>query len=281
MFNERLNQFIRQKNSLVCVGLDTDIEKIPSFLLAEMDPLYSFNKAIIEATSDYVAAYKLNIAFYESLGIPGWELLERTLSLIPSNVLVIADAKRADIENTARKYAETYLQTYNFDAITVIPYMGMDSVTPFLEYEDRGVFIVCLSSNAGSTDFQFLQVEGDEPLYMKVAQKAVSWNFLYGNCGLVVGGTHTSEIEEIRAATTGLPFLIPGIGSQGGNLEHVVTHGTDADGLGAIINSSRTILYGSSEKDFAEVSRERARHLRDQINMLISVRKNPGLLGQN
>jgi orotidine-5'-phosphate decarboxylase len=197
MFTARLNKLIQKKKSLVCVGLDTAIEKIPSFLLAEMDPLYEFNKAIIEATHEYAAAYKLNIAFYESLGMPGWELLERTLTLVPPGVILLADAKRGDIENTGKKYAETYFKTYNFDAITVNPYMGMDSVAPFLEYEQKGVFILCLTSNAGAVDFQFLKVE-DEPLYLKVAQKIVEWNFLYGNCGLVVGGTHTSELKEIR-----------------------------------------------------------------------------------
>jgi len=280
MFAKKLNELIRTKRSLVCIGLDSDIEKIPSFLHAELDPLYSFNKAIIEATSDYAVAFKLNIAFYESLGLPGWELLERTLALIPNNVLVLADAKRGDIENTAYKYAQTYFKTYNFDAITISPYMGMDSVTPFLEFEDKGVFILCLTSNAGATDFQFLNVE-NEPLYIKVAQKAVSWNFLYGNCGLVVGGTHTHEIKEIREAAPELPFLVPGIGVQGGNLEKVIEYATDKSGQSALINSSRTIIYASADHYFAEAARERARSLRDQINRLVGIQKNPGLFDPN
>jgi orotidine-5'-phosphate decarboxylase len=280
MFDEKLNQLIRQKRSLLCVGLDTDITKIPNCLLSEMDPLFAFNREIIEATHDYVCAYKINIAFYESLGIPGWELLERTLNLIPDNVLVIADAKRGDIENTGQKYAQTYFKTYDFDAITVSPYMGMDSVTPFLEYEDKGVFVLCLTSNPGATDFQFLRVD-DEPLYLKVAEKVVSWNFLYGNCGLVVGGTHTHEIEEIRNVAPTLPFLVPGIGAQGGNLEKVIQYATDERGESALINSSRTVIYGSSEKDFADVARSRAKSLRDRINMLISIHKNPGLIDLN
>lgn len=280
MFLENLNNLIRQKNSLVCVGLDTDMEKIPNILHAEIDPLFQFNKAIIDATADYAVAYKLNIAFYESLGIPGWDLLERTLSVIPENVLLIADAKRADIENTSRKYAETYFRTYNFDAITVLPYMGKDSLIPFMEYEHKGVFVVTLSSNSGSTDFQFLKVDG-EPLYLRVAQKVLSWNFLYGNCGLVVGGTHTNELGEIRAQAPGLPFLIPGIGAQGGNLEMVVKHATDEQGLSALINSSRTVIYASSEEDFAEAARQRLKQLRDQINILISISKNPDLLSSN
>lgn len=280
MFNEKLNQYIATKRSNLCIGLDTDIEKIPNALLSEVDPLYTFNKAVIEATSDYAVAYKLNLAFYEVQGLPGWELLERTLALIPDNVLVIADAKRCDIENTAQKYAQAFFKTYPFDAITLSPYMGMDSITPFLEYEDRGIFLLCLTSNPGATDFQFLQTDG-EPLYLKVAQKAVSWNFLYGNCGLVVGGTHTHEIREIRQAAPNLPFLVPGIGVQGGNLERVIEYATDEMGRSAIINSSRTIIYASAGRDFAEAARERAHHLRDQINMLIGVLKNPDLFDQN
>jgi len=279
MFNTRLNDLIQKKKSLVCVGLDTDIEKIPSYLLPELDPLYIFNKAIIEATHEYAAAFKINIAFYESLGLPGWDLLERTLAMIPKDVILIADAKRADIENTGRKYAETYFKTYNFDAITVNPYMGMDSVTPFLEYEQKGVFILCLTSNPGSTDFQYLKTD-DEPLFLKVAQKIVEWNFLYGNCGLVVGGTHASEVKAVRDLAPSLPFLVPGVGAQGGNLEKVVEYATDAKGLSTLINASRTILYASADRDFAEAARNRAKQLRDQINTL-TVQKNLDFLNRN
>lgn len=279
MFTARLNELIQKKKSLLCVGLDSDIEKIPGFLHAELDPLYEFNKAIIEATHEYAAAYKLNIAFYESLGLPGWELLERTLALIPPDMILLADAKRGDIENTGKKYAETYFKTYNFDAITVNPYMGMDSVTPFLEYEQKGVFILCLTSNPGAVDFQFLKIEG-EPLYLKVAQKILEWNFLYGNCGMVVGGTHTSELKEIRDLAPNLPFLVPGIGSQGGNLEKVVADATDERGLSTLINASRTILYASAGKDFAEVAREKTKQLRDQINTL-TIHKNLDFLNRN
>lgn len=280
MFIEKLATLSDRKQSLVCIGLDTDLEKIPNVLQGELDPLFAFNRAIVDATRDYTVAYKLNLAFYESLGLAGWELLERTLAILPDDVLVIADGKRADIENTAHKYAETYFKTYGFDAVTVVPYMGMDSVIPFLEYEDRGVYVVCLTSNPGAADFQMLKVE-DQPLYIRVAQKVQGWNFLYGNCGLVVGGTHTTEIQAIREEAPRMPFLVPGIGAQGGNLEKVVKYATDDQGRSALINSSRTILYASSERDFAEAARERARHLRDQINMIISVTKNPGLLGSN
>ena len=279
MFTAKLNELIQKKRSLLCVGLDSDLEKIPNFLLSEIDPLLTFNKAIIEATCDYAAAYKLNIAFYESLGLPGWELLERTLSAIPDNILILADAKRADIENTGKKYAETYFRTYNFDAITVNPYMGMDSVTPFLEYESKGVFILCLTSNPGSTDFQYLKVD-NQPLYSIVAQKVTEWNFLYGNCGLVVGGTHAHEIKEIRDIAPHLPFLVPGVGAQGGNLEKAVEYATDEKGMSALINASRTILYASAGQDFAEAAHERAKQLRDQINMFL-IPKNLGLLDNN
>jgi orotidine-5'-phosphate decarboxylase len=280
MFSDKLNKIIRKRNSLLCVGLDTDIEHIPPFLLSELDPLFLFNREIIEATREFVSAYKLNMAFYESLGIPGWELLEKTLSVIPDDVLVIADAKRGDIENTSRKYAETYFKTYSFDSITVSPFMGFDSVEPFLEFEDKGIFILCLTSNSGAQDFQFLKVEG-EALYLKIARKIVEWNFTYGNCGLVVGGTQLKEIEEVRRVAINLPFLVPGIGAQGGNLEHVIKHATDDNGLSALINASRSILHASTEMDFAEKSRQRAKQLRDQINMLVRIYKNPDLLEKN
>jgi orotidine-5'-phosphate decarboxylase len=280
MFSDKLNKVIKKRNSLLCVGLDTDIEHIPPFLLSELDPLFLFNKKIIEATREYVSAYKLNMAFYESLGIPGWELLEKTLSVIPKDILIIADAKRGDIENTSRKYAETYFKTYSFDCMTVSPFMGFDSVEPFLEYKEKGIFILCLTSNSGAQDFQSLRVEGDA-LYLKIIQKVLEWNFTYGNCGLVVGGTQVKEIEDIRNIAGNIPFLIPGIGAQGGNLEQVVKYATDDNGFSVLINASRSIIYASSEMDFAEKSRQRAKHLRDQINMFVKVYKNPDLLEKN
>ena len=280
MFLDKLNKVLKKRNSLLCVGLDTDIEHIPPFLLSEVDPLFLFNKKIIEATREYVSAYKLNMAFYESLGIPGWELLEKTLSVIPKDILVIADAKRGDIENTSRKYAETYFKTYSFDCLTVSPFMGFDSVEPFLEYKEKGIFILCLTSNSGAQDFQNLRVEGDA-LYLKIAQRVVEWNFTYGNCGLVVGGTQVKEIEDVRHVAGNIPFLIPGIGAQGGNLEQAIKYATDDNGFSVLINASRSIIYASSEMDFAEKSRQRAKHLRDQINMFVKVYKNPDLLEKN
>jgi len=248
MFKKKLESLIQKKNSLLCIGLDCDLSQIPPFLLNEPDPLYSFNKEIIEATSDLVIAYKPNIAFYESLGIEGWNLLEKTISLFPSDNITIADAKRGDIANTARKYADLYFQNYNFDGITAPPYMGYDSIQPFLEYDEKCTFVLCLTSNPGAIDFQYLDINS-EPLYLKVAKKVNEWNLQYGNCGLVVGATHPENLDSIRNASPFLPFLIPGIGTQGGNLELTVQYGTDSNAGCTLINIGRKILYSSNKKD--------------------------------
>lgn len=265
MFKDRLEKIILQKNSLLCIGLDCDLEKIPNFLLSEGDPLFIFNREIIQATADFAIAYKPNIAFYESLGAAGWRLLEKTLELIPSGILMIADAKRADIGNTSRKYAELFFQTYRFDAITVSPYMGYDSIQPFLSYADRETFLLCLTSNPGSQDFQYLNVD-TEPLYLKVARKAMEWNLQTGNCGLVVGATHPEDLGSIREVAPHLPFLIPGIGTQGGNLKLTLQYGTDDSGSGVLINISRDILYASSQNNFASAARQAAKEMVEQIN---------------
>ncbi len=266
MFKEKLNELVAKKNSLVCVGLDSDLDRIPKFLWKEEDPLYIFNREIIRATSDFVTAYKPNIAFYESLGREGWVLLERTLELIPDDVLVIADAKRGDIGNTARKYAETFFKSYDFDAVTVSPYMGFDSVTPFLDFSEKAVFILCLTSNPGSRDFQYIMGETNEPLFLSVARRTVEWNLEYGNCGLVVGATHPEDLGNIREAAPGLPFLIPGVGSQGGNLKMAVQFGTDREGKGALINASRSVIYAAPDKNFADAARKSVLRLNEQIN---------------
>jgi orotidine-5'-phosphate decarboxylase len=265
MFKDRLNQIIEKKNSLLCVGLDPDIELIPKFLLQDSDPLFTFLKEIIEVTRDVAVAYKPNIAFYETLGISGWRLLEKVLEIIPSDVLLIADAKRADIGNSSRKYAELFFHNYKFDAVTVSPYLGQDSVIPFMDFEDRGVFVLCLTSNKGSLDFQYLNIDA-EPLYLKIARRVTEWNLRSGNCGLVVGATHPEDLGSIRDAAPGLPFLIPGIGAQGGNLKIAVQFGTNPDGGCALINAGRSILYASQETDFAEAAEEAAKNLNEQIN---------------
>ena len=265
MFKDRLNQLIEKKNSLLCVGLDPDIELIPKFLLRDRDPLFTFLKEIIEVTSDAVIAYKPNIAFYETLGTPGWKLLEKILEIIPPDMLLIADAKRADIGNSSRKYAELFFQNYKFDAITVSPYLGQDSIIPFMDFEDRGIFVLCLTSNKGSQDFQYLNIDS-EPLYLRIARKVSEWNLRSGNCGLVVGATHPEDMGSIREVAPELPFLIPGIGAQGGNLKIAVQFGTDAASGCALINASRSILYASPDVDFAMAAEEAANKLKDEIN---------------
>jgi orotidine-5'-phosphate decarboxylase len=265
MFKDRLNQLIEKKNSLLCVGLDPDIELIPKFLLRDRDPLFTFLKEIIEATSDTAIAYKPNIAFYETLGTPGWKLLEKILEIIPPDMLLIADAKRADIGNSSRKYAELFFQNYKFDAITVSPYLGQDSIIPFMDFEDRGIFVLCLTSNKGSQDFQYLNIDS-EPLYLRIARKVSEWNLRSGNCGLVVGATHPEDMGSIREVAPELPFLIPGIGAQGGNLKIAVQFGTDAASGCALINASRSILYASPDVDFTMAAEEAANKLKDEIN---------------
>jgi len=267
MFKEKLNRLIQEKDSLLCIGLDCDIRKIPPFLLDEEDPLLIFNREIIEATADLAIAYKPNIAFYETLGSTGWQLLEKTLQYLPGDCLVIADAKRGDIGNSTNKYAELYFHTYSFDAITLSPYMGFDSIQPFLEYDDKASFILCLTSNAGSHDFQYLNIES-EPLYLKIARKVSEWNLRHGNCGIVVGATHPENLSSIREVAPHLPFLIPGIGIQGGNLQLTVQYGTDEKGLGAIISISRSIIYASAEKDFAQAARDIALSYMNDINTI-------------
>jgi len=223
----------------------------------------AFNRAIVEATSDLVCAYKPNIAFYEAMGERGWRILRGTIRAVPDHIPVILDAKRGDIGNTARMYAKAFLEELGVDAVTVNAYMGFDAVEPFLVYRDRCAFILCLTSNAGSADFQRLRCEG-KPLYRWMAEKVAAWSER-GTCGLVVGATYPEELREIREAAPHLPFLIPGLGAQGGDVEMTVQFGTDANGEGAILNSSRGILYASDGADFAEAAREVALRLREEI----------------
>ncbi len=275
MFNARLNQLISAKNSLLCIGLDPDPAKLPECLRKESSPVLKFNREIIAATHREAAAFKLNIAFFEALGGEGWRILEKTLEFLPPDVIIIADAKRGDIGNSSRKYAQTFLQTYDFDAATVSPYMGSDSVAPFLENPAKGAFVLCLTSNAGSGDFQLLETEG-EPLYCKVARAAARWNKGRGNCGLVVGATHPELIGRVRSLAPDLPLLIPGVGAQGGNLEAAVLAGTNNSGTGALINSSRGIIYAGNGPDFAEKALQSAQELRRKIGKVLSSRKNLG-----
>jgi orotidine-5'-phosphate decarboxylase len=263
-FVEKLNMAMQDNNSLLCVGLDTDPKRIP-----EGVSVIDFNRAIIEATSNLVCAYKPNLAFYEAMGDEGYEALKETLKNIPVNIPVIADAKRGDIGNTAAAYARAIFDNFGFDATTVNPYLGLDAVQPFLSYEERGVIILCRTSNPGATDFQDLLCQygdGYRPLYEIVALKASQWN-THENIGLVIGATYPEELGTIRRQHPDIPFLVPGIGTQGGDLALAVRHGIDANGRGMIINSSRQILYASDRKDFDKAARRVASELRNEINL--------------
>jgi orotidine-5'-phosphate decarboxylase len=259
-FVEKLLDISRKNNSLVCVGLDTDLDKIPRHVLGEDDPLFAFNRKIIDCTSD-----KPNMAFYEALGSKGWEALKKTCRYIPEEIPVIIDGKRGDIGNTARMYAKAIFEGLGGDAVTVNAYMGEDAIHPFLEYEGKCAFVLCLTSNKGAQDFQLSKVNG-KPLYELVAEKVLDWNEK-GNCGLVVGATYPEQLERIRQIAPSLPILIPGVGAQSGGVESTVKSGTDANGELAIINSSRAILYASAGEDFARAARGEATKLRDSINL--------------
>jgi len=264
-FRDKVIQTIKTKRSAVCVGLDVEPDKIPAILKNEKDPVLKFNMEIINATKDYVAAYKPNLAFYEQSGIKGIECFEKTLGSIGDGIIKIADAKRGDIGNTSKKYAHAFFEHFNCDAITVSPYMGEDSISPFLEREDKGVFILALTSNKGSFDFQMQKMADGRYLYEFVIERINSWN-VKKNCGLVIGATHPQMFESIRRSAPDLPYLIPGIGAQGGDLESTVKYGFVKNDILALINSSRGIIFASGGPDFAERAGEEARKLRDQIN---------------
>jgi len=262
-FLEKLTDATERNNSLLCIGLDPDPELMPDKV-----GVFKFNKAIIDTTSDLVCAYKLNLAFYEALGFDGLDGMKRTIKYVPDNIPVIGDAKRGDIGNTARAYAKAIFDIFNFDATTVNPYLGFDSVEPFIEYWDRGVFILCRTSNPGAVDFQNLRLQTEHeqfPLFEIVALRAAQWN-KHGNIGLVVGATYPEELKLIRQNHPDMLLLIPGIGAQGGDLASAVRYGVDERGRKAIISSSRQIIYASIEKDFAQAARQTASSLREQIN---------------
>ena len=262
-FIEKLLAASRRNRSLLCIGLDTDPNLIP-----DKTSVYQFNKEIIEATKDLVCAYKPNLGFYEAQGIGGLQALKRTVDYIPDNIPVIADAKRGDIGNTAKGYAKAIFELYRFDAITVNPYLGLDAIEPFTLYTDKGVFILCRTSNPGAKDFQSIECEsayGKLSLYEVIAIKASELN-TNGNVGLVVGATYPEELKAIRGLQPNMPFLIPGIGAQGGDLELTVRYGVDINGEKAVINSSRQILYASRNADFAEAARKAALEINEKID---------------
>ncbi|MFZ2205934.1 MAG: orotidine-5'-phosphate decarboxylase [Microgenomates group bacterium] len=264
----KLNSIIDKNNSLVCVGLDSAIEKIPSHLQNERYPQFAFNKAIIDATTDFVCAYKPNSAFYEARGEAGMKELKMTFDYIHNNypdVVTILDAKRADIGSTNEGYVKYIFDYLGVDCVTLHPYLGKEALQPFLKREDKGSIILCRTSNPGSGEFQDLSV-GDVPLYMHVAQViAERWN-ANNNCMLVVGATYPEEMKKIRAVVKNMPFLVPGIGAQGGDVEKTVKAGIDENGRGMIINSARGIIFSSGGKDCAIAAKNATMKLRDDIN---------------
>ncbi len=271
-FLEKLLQASRQHNSLLCVGLDPEPARFPTVLrsMPVEEAVFRFCQAIINTTAPYVCAYKPNIAFFEVLGSIGMQVFEEVLRIIPSHIPIIVDAKRGDIGTTAQKYAQALFEVYDCDAATVNPYSGYDSMAPFLQYHDKGVFLLCHTSNPGARDFQDLLVSDEngslgKPLYEVVARRVASWNEA-GNCGLVVGATYPSELASIRALCPGMPILIPGVGAQGGDLEVSVKAGVDVQGERAIIAVSRSILYASSDENYADAAREEVRTLQRRIN---------------
>jgi len=262
-FTDKLLAASRRNNSLLCIGLDPDPGLMPRVGFLD------FIKAVVDATADLVCAYKPNLAFYEALGVDGLELLQKTIEHIPDDMPIIGDGKRGDIGNTAKAYATALFVTFGFDAATVSPYLGFDSVEPFTEYKDKGVFILCRTSNPGAGDFQGLVDARGMPLYEAVARKAREWN-VHDNIGLVVGATYPEELKRIRQLCPEMLLLIPGIGAQGGDLVSAVEYGVDARGEKAIIVVSRQILYASRGEAFAEAARQSAQELRDRIGNLVS-----------
>ncbi len=262
-----LFQKIKQKKSFLCIGLDSDPNKIPSHLKTENDPVFEFNKQIIDATHSYAVAYKPNIAFYESQGVNGWLSLQKTLDYIRNvdqDLFVIADAKRGDIGNTSRMYAKTFFETMDFDAVTVAPYMGKDSVGPFLEYKNKWVIMLALTSNPGADDFQFLQDSySTDRLFEKVLKKGVEWGSI-DEMMFVAGATRAEMLTDLRRIVPHHFLLVPGVGAQGGSLREVSKYGMNTQ-CGLLVNSSRGIIFADSGSDFAKVAGEKAEEIQKEM----------------
>ena len=263
---EIINQ-IKQKQSFLCVGLDTDLNKIPKHLLKEKDPIFEFNKQIIDATHDLCVSYKPNLAFYEVYGSKGWESLQKTIEYIPKELFTIADAKRGDIGNTSSMYAKAFFENLNFDSVTVAPYMGADSVIPFLEFKNKWVILLALTSNKGADDFQFFK-GADEKLFEKVLKQSKNWgndeNLMY-----VVGATRPEMFVEIRELVPDNFLLVPGVGAQGGELSEVCKYGMNKE-CGLLVNSSRGIIYAGNDENFAKKSREEALKIQKEMAILLN-----------
>lgn len=267
MNRQQLIEQILKKKTFLCVGLDTDINKIPAHLRNEEDPIFAFNKAIIDATTPYCVAYKPNLAFYECYGLKGMKAFEKTVNYLKKNYpkhFIIADAKRGDIGNTSTMYAKTFFEEYDIDALTVAPYMGEDSVTPFLAYQDKWVILLALTSNKGSHDFQFMEDKEGVRLFEKVLTKSLQWgnkeNMMY-----VVGATQGEMFKDIRKWVPDHFLLVPGVGAQGGSLQDVCHYGMNKD-CGLLVNSSRGIIYASQDKDFAEIAALKAKEMQQQMS---------------
>jgi orotidine-5'-phosphate decarboxylase len=264
---ELINQ-IKKKKSFLCIGLDTDISKIPTHLLELEDPIFEFNKQIIDTTKDLCVAYKPNIAFYESRGIKGWESLQKTLAYIPNDIFTIADAKRGDIGNTSKMYARAFFENMSFNSVTVAPYMGSDSVTPFLKFKDKWAIVLALTSNKGGLDFQKIEDENGKQLFKQVLETSKQWgsdeNMMY-----VVGATRAEQLSEIRNIIPNHFLLVPGVGAQGGNVQDVAKYGMNKD-CGLLVNSSRGIIYAGNDVDFAEKANTEAQKLQQEMAVILS-----------
>jgi len=268
MTRQELTAIIRKKRSFLCIGLDTDLDKVPPHLLEKEDPIFEFNKAIIDATHDLAAAYKPNIAFYEAYGTRGWEALEKTIAYLQDkDVFTIADAKRGDIGNTSGRYAKAFFEILNFDSITVAPYMGEDSVSPFLEKEGKWIVLLALTSNKGTDDFQMIRTGNGKYLYERVLSKAQEWGTAE-NIMFVVGATKAEMIAGIRRIVPDHFLLVPGVGAQGGSLEEVASNGLNKD-CGLLVNSSRGIIYAGKSPDFANKARGEAMKLQQQMDKIL------------
>lgn len=267
MTRSELYQLILKKQSYLCVGLDTDLEKIPKSLLAAKDPIFEFNKRIIDVTAPYCVAYKPNLAFYEAQGASGWESLQRTIEYIPQDQFIIADAKRGDIGNTSGLYAKAFFEKLFCDAVTVAPYMGEDSVKPFLGYPGKWVIVLAHTSNPGSGDFQTQVLQNGRTLYEEVISKAMSWGGP-DQLMFVVGATQAEKMKSIRALAPEHFFLVPGVGAQGGDLAALTRNGINAQ-VGLLVNASRSVLYASSDNDFAEAASREARQLQQEMQELL------------
>lgn len=265
------SQKLKIKNNegkFICVGLDSDLKKIPEILRNKENPIYEFNRQIIDATSRHAAAFKINFAFYESMGLKGIETLKETIAYIPEDILIIADAKRGDIGNTSEKYAESVFNYFNCDSITVNPYMGSDSVEPFLNYDDKLIFILALTSNPGAVDFEKLKTTNGTFIYEEVIKKVKQWNSR-GNCGIVFGATNSEELKSSIVSFGDLPVLLPGVGAQGGSLAGVVNSFKGAGRKNYLINVSRGIIYKDPGEKFAETASTEIINLNTEINLLL------------